>query len=104
MLPYLRVGPFLLQLSGLALLLGFWLGLSVSEREAKRRNANPNEIYNLAFFAALTGLVGARIGYAARYPSPYLQNPISLLALNANTLSPMVGILTGVLMALFYGK
>ena len=34
MFPYLPLGPFLLQLPGLALLVGLWFGLTLAEKEA----------------------------------------------------------------------
>jgi prolipoprotein diacylglyceryl transferase len=103
MLPYLRLGPFLLQTSGLALLLGVWVGLTLSEKEARRQKLQPDLVYNLVFYGLIAGLIGARLAYAARYLNAYLQNPLSLLALNPNTLSAIDGVLIGILAAFIYG-
>lgn len=103
MLPYLSLGPFLLQTSGLALLIGVWIGLSLTEREAVRLQIIPNVVYNTVFLGLVGGIVGARVAYAARYTSAYLNNPISLLALNPNTLSLEDGVLIGLSVALIYG-
>jgi phosphatidylglycerol:prolipoprotein diacylglycerol transferase len=104
MLPYLRLGPFLLQTSGLALLIGVWVGLSLSEREAKRAGVNSDAIYNVVFLGLVGGLVGARLGYAVSYLNAYLENPLSLFSLNPNTLSPSYGVLIGLLVAWIYGR
>jgi len=104
MLPYLRLGPFLLQLPGLALLIGVWIGLSLAEKEAKRINLRSDNIYNLVFYGLVSGLVGARLAYAARYASVYLENPLSLFALNANTLSIWEGLLVGLLVSTIYAQ
>lgn len=104
MLPYLRLGPFLLQLPGLALLVGVWVGISLAEKEAKRLKLRPETLYNLVFYGLVSGLVGARLVYAARYASVYLENPLSLFALNANTLSIWEGLLVGLLISLIYGQ
>lgn len=104
MLPYLRLGPFLLQMTGLALLLGVWLGSWVAEKEADRGNIKPEAINNLIFFGLVGGLIGARLTYAATYLNAYLANPLSLFALNANTLSPDGGLLIGLLVAFVYGQ
>lgn len=104
MLPYLRIGPFLLQLPGLALLVGVWIGLSLAEKEAKRLRIKSEHIYNLAFYGLIGGLVGARLVYAARYASAYLENLLSLFALNANTLSIWEGLLVGLLISVIYGQ
>jgi hypothetical protein len=41
MYPYLRLGPFLLQLSALALILGVWIGSFLVEKEASRFKTVP---------------------------------------------------------------
>lgn len=104
MLPYLRLGPFLLQMTGLALLLGVWLGSWLAEKEAARLRIKPDLIYNLIFFGLIGGLVGARLAYAVRFLNAYLSNPLSLFALNPNTLSPNEGLLVGLLVAFVYGQ
>ena len=104
MLPYLRLGPYLLQMTGLALLLGVWLGSWLAEKEASKAGIKPDLIYNLIFFGLIGGLVGARLAYAARYLNAYLSNPLSLFTLNPNTLSPSEGLLIGLLVAFVYGQ
>ena len=103
MLPYLSLGPFLLQTSGLALLIGVWIGLSLTEREAVRLQIRPNVVYNMVFLGLVGGIVGARLAYVVRYLNAYLNNPISLFALNPNTLSPVDGLLIGLIVAFIYG-
>lgn len=104
MLPYLRLGPFLLQMTGLALLVGVWLGSWLAEKEALRVKIKTEAINNLIFFGLVGGLVGARLAYAATYVNAYLANPLSLFALNLNTLSPDGGLLIGLLVAFVYGQ
>ena len=103
MFPYLRLGPFLLQTPGLALLIGVWLGLSLSEKKAAKLNLKPDLIYNLVFFGLVSGLVGARLAYAARFLNAYIESPLSLFSINPNTLSPGDGLLIGLLVAWIYG-
>lgn len=57
MYPYLPLGPFLIQLPGLALLLGLWLGLSLADREARKLRVNTADLSNLVFFGLVAGLV-----------------------------------------------
>lgn len=103
MLPYLRLGPFLIQTSGLALLLGLWLGTSLIEKEANRLKLNSSAINSLIFTGLMAGIVGARLAYAALSPGAYLANPLSLLAINTNTLSVNEGLVIGIAAALLYG-
>jgi len=102
--PFLRLGPFLLQLPGLALLAGVWVGSSLADKEATRLKLKPGAISNLIFYALVAGIIGARLGYAARYLSTYLANPLGLLALTPATLLPLAGILAGVAVAGLFGR
>lgn len=102
MLPYLRMGPFLLHTSGLTLLLGVWVGTWLAEKEARRLKIKPDLVYNSIVLGLISGLVGARLAYAARFLSAYLNNPLSLFSINPNTLSPSEGLLLGLLVAFIY--
>jgi len=104
MLPYLPLGPFLLQTSGLALLVGVWIGMILAEKQAKKLKLNPELIYNLIFIGLVAGIVGSRLAYAARYLSAYLEDPLSLFSLNPNTLAPTDGLIIGLLAAVLYGQ
>ena len=103
MFPFIRLGPLLLQLSGLALLGGMWVGLSLSEKEAARLRLNTADTYNLIYYGLVAGVVGARLAYAARYVGAYLDNPLSLLAITPATLSPTAGLFIGLAAAALLG-
>jgi phosphatidylglycerol:prolipoprotein diacylglycerol transferase len=102
MFPYLRLGPFLLQMPLLALLVGLWIGLTFIERETVRLGLNKEKISSLVFYALVGGIVAARLAYAAQYASVFVSNPFSLLSLNTNTLSPSAGLVFGILIAGIY--
>ena len=102
MLPYLHLGPLLLQTTGLALLLGIWAGSWLSEKEAAKLNIKPDLINNMIFIGLACGLVGARLTYAATYLNAYLTNPLSLFEINTNTLSPVGGLIIGLLTSFIY--
>lgn len=104
MLPFVRIGPFLLQTPGLALLGGIWVGSWLVEKEAARFKLDPAVIYNLIFVGLISGILGARLAYAARFFEIYWSNPLSLLALNTGTLSPTEGATIGLIAAVIYGQ
>ena len=56
MLPILHLGPLALQLPGLILLLGLWLGLALAERYSSRSGIQPDRLYNLVFLSLVMGL------------------------------------------------
>lgn len=95
MFPYLRLGPWLVQLHLLALLLGLWAGMSLVQQEAKRLKVDPSKLESLIFYSLLAGILGARLGYALSFPSLYISRPLSLLALTPATLSPSSGLVIG---------
>lgn len=102
MFPVLRLGPFLLQTPGLVLLVSFWLGSSLAEREARRRGVQAPTFNNGLFLAMVAGLLGARLAYVARYLNTYLANPGSVLSLNTSALAVPEGIVIGVVAAWLY--
>lgn len=97
MFPYLRFGSFLIQMPLLALLVGLWGGMVMLEREAKKSKLDPSKVGNLVIYSMVAGIVGARLGYALKFPSLYAAKPLSLLALTPTTLLPSMGFLVGVI-------
>ncbi|MBI3738471.1 MAG: prolipoprotein diacylglyceryl transferase [Chloroflexi bacterium] len=97
MFPFLRLGPFLLQMPLLALLIGLYIGMTLTEREATRLKLNASVIGNMIFYSLLAGVIGARLGYALEFPALYASNPLSLLALTPTTLSPLIGFAVGLI-------
>ncbi len=104
MFPILQIGPLAIQLPGLILLLGVWLGTLTAERSARRNQLASADISNLIFYALLGGIVGARLGYGLRYLDLYLEAPLGIFALNPQTLSPVEGVVGAVLVALIIGQ
>lgn len=104
MYPILQIGPLAIQLPGLLLLAGLWIGTLVAERETARYKLDPGLISNMIFIALAAGIIGARLGYAFRYLDLYLSEPLNLLALNPNTLSTMEGIAVGLIAAMIYAQ
>ncbi len=95
MLPSIHIGPLMLQLPGLALLVGLWLGMEIASRHAVRLRLSGETVVNLVFWGLGVGVAAARLGYAARFPDVYLHAPLSLFALNPQTLDWATGVLGG---------
>ena len=102
MFPIFQIGPVALQIPGLVLLAGLWIGLTISERRARRCGENPGHLYNLVFIALIADVIGARLSYAATYPSAFTTNPWSLVSLNPGLLDPLAGALIGAAAAAIY--
>lgn len=104
MLPIVQIGPLAVQLPGLLLLAGVWIATTLIERSAPRHGIKPELLINLTFYSLVAGVLGARLGYAARYLPIYAADPLGLLSLNPSTLSLPDGILIGLLAAWIYGQ
>lgn len=104
MFPILNLGPLAIQVPGLFLLAGVWVALNLVEREAPRHKVSAADISNLILIGLVAGIVGARLWYAVRFLSVYLDNPLSLFSLNPSTLATEEGLLTGLLAAFIYGQ
>jgi len=104
MLPILQLGPLAIQLPGLLLLVGVWVGVTLVERQAPKHGVPPAQLNNLVFLGLVAGLIGARLGYAVRYADVYLASPLSLLGLTPVTLAPIDGAAIGLIVSLIYGQ
>jgi prolipoprotein diacylglyceryltransferase len=104
MFPVIHLGPLSIQARGLILLAAFWLSAEAAERGAKRLGLRGDVVYSLAFIAAVAGLIGARLGYVLEHWSAYQNDLGAIVALNFNTLSPLAGVVTGVIAAYLYAR
>jgi prolipoprotein diacylglyceryltransferase len=104
MYPILQIGPLAIQLPGLLLLAGLWIGTQLAERETARYKLDPGLISNMIFIALAAGIIGARLGYALKFIDLYFREPLNLLAFNLNTLSSMEGIAVGLIAALIFAQ
>jgi phosphatidylglycerol:prolipoprotein diacylglycerol transferase len=104
MMPVLQLGPLAIQLPGLLLLLGVWIGSLTLDREAARRGLSADRLSKLVFFSLIVGLVSARLGYVLRYASAYAADPLAVISLSPQTLSATEGIVGAVLFAWVYGR
>lgn len=104
MLPVLQLGPLAVQLPGLLLIAGVWLGTMLIDRAAARYGLAADDLTSMVFYSLLAGLLGARLGYVLRFPDVYLGDPLAVVSLNTFTLSLPEGFLAGGVAALIYGR
>jgi phosphatidylglycerol:prolipoprotein diacylglycerol transferase len=104
MLPIVQIGPLAIQLPGLLILGGIWFGTRAVDKQASRLDLPVSRTENLVLLGLVAGVIGARLGYAVRYLSLYLRDPIGLLALQPATLSPQAGAFFGVMACWIYGR
>lgn len=104
MLPVLNVGPLAVQLPGLILLVGIWIGLNRTEAFARQRGLDVERISSLIFYALVAGILGARLGYVAQNVSAFRQQPLDMFSLSPQMLDLPAGLAAMVLTGLVYGQ
>ena len=107
MFPVLQIGSIAIQVPGLALLAGLWVGLTLSEHlaaDTKRQPIAPSDLSNLVLLSLLVGVLGARFGYVLRFPSAFELNPWNLLSLNPGLLDPWMGVTAAAIAATVFSQ
>lgn len=104
MFPVIQIGPLSLQTPGIILLLGFWLALWISEKLYSYRAQTFGIYYDLVLVALIAGILGARLGYAAKNSSVFLQTPSALIIPSPQMLDLPSGMMFAALAALVYGN
>jgi len=104
MLPILHIGSLAIQLPGLLLLLGLWLGLSLAERYSPRRGVSTNQIYTITLVAIVSAIISARVIYVFRNITIFLHTPGGIFSLNKDLLDPWGAILGAGLCILYFTR
>lgn len=99
----LQLGNFELRTYGIIVALSLFLGIWLSGREAIRKGIDAGLIQDLAIYAVLGGIVGARIYYVVfSNPDYFLKNPWQILAVWHGGIGIIGGLIGGVVTALWY--
>lgn len=104
MFPSYNIGSIVLPIPALTIILGIYIGLEVSERQAKRHNIHPETLYNLAFIGLIFGVIGARLSYILQNISAFADSPSSLISINFGLFDPVGGVVIGAAAAAFYAQ
>ncbi|MBT3313612.1 MAG: hypothetical protein HN390_03265 [Anaerolineae bacterium] len=104
MLPVIQIGPLSLQAPGLFLLISLWVGITLAEKNAKNYKLSADQLSNLILIALVSGVVGARIGYIARFPEAFASAPRNIVSLNPGLLDITGGIAAAIIAAMIYGQ
>jgi phosphatidylglycerol---prolipoprotein diacylglyceryl transferase len=102
--PVLNIGPAAVRTSSLLLMLGLYLGLTLAERFARRNGQNPDVLTNLVLLAGLTGLITARLAYAAEHLALFQKNLSGLISFDPSLLDLWGGLAGTGIAALIYGQ
>lgn len=73
-----RIGPLAIAWYGIMIVLAMIAVVLVSAREARRHGIPKEYIYELAVWAILAGIIGARLVHVIDYHTYYLQHPLEI--------------------------
>jgi phosphatidylglycerol:prolipoprotein diacylglycerol transferase len=102
MFPTIHIGSLSFQTPGLILIFAFWLGMTLAEHFSPRYNVPADKLTNLIFYSLLSGFIGARVTYIARFPSAFIESPASMISLNPAMLDLFGGFAFACIVALIY--
>lgn len=102
MFPILNLGPLAIQAPGLIILIGVYVSFLVIEKQPKIFKVIPNDVSNLFFYYLISILILGRLSYIFRFPSIFMENPLSIFSLNPSLIDFVSGTLLGLLVALVY--
>lgn len=104
MFPIIDLGPFAIQASGLSLLISLVIGFWLTSKFAINLGTAGDVIENGIFYALLSGIAAARIGFFLQNPSLFTEAPLSLISIMPTMLEPGFGVLVGGLTAFIYAQ
>lgn len=110
MIPYFRlteiaVGPARFQVWGIFVAAGILLAAWVGSRDAARRGLDREKFLDLASWAVIAALIGARLGHVLLYePASYAADPLRVLRVWEGGMSMVGGLIGGGLGAFMYAR
>lgn len=76
----LEIGPLVVHSYGFMLFIGFVAAIAMARRRAERYGLKPDDIYDLAFWAILLGVLGARALFIIQEWKDYAAEPRKILS------------------------
>lgn len=101
MFPNLSIGPVSLPLPPLLIIIGFWVGIMITEQKSKQSGIDPDFVDKLLWSVLISGLIGARLSFIANNLQAFQGNIISIVSINPNLFDSTGGILIAVAVGFF---
>lgn len=96
------IGPFNVYSYGFMLVVAFTLSSWLASQEAKKRQINPEVIFNFLFMVFVSGIIGARIFYVIENMGYYFKNPVEIVMLQYGGLAWFGGLIMGSISGVIY--
>ena len=79
MYPIINIGPLAFPTTGLVIIFGAYLCLTLAEKSAIRLKQNHVTLYSLATIGLLAGFVGARLAFVVEYWAAFRENLLGIV-------------------------
>ena len=99
-----KVGNITIYSYGFMIALGFFLGIVLAMREARRVGESPEKIMDLCFYILVAAIVGSRLFYVATAWETFADNPLDIIKLWQGGLVFYGGFIGAVVTAAVYLK
>lgn len=99
------LGGLRIPFFGTMIALAMLVAMQILSYDAKKKNINPEKVTDMAVYALLGGMIGARIGYILFYSLDFfLKNPIEIIKIHEGGMSIHGGIIGGIIASLIFIK
>lgn len=99
-----KIGNFGIRWYSLLILIGVIVGIYLLEKEGKRFNLNKDLLFNMAFWAIIMGIIGARIYYVIFNFNLYKNDLLSIFRIWEGGLAIHGGLIAGIITIAVYCK
>lgn len=96
------LGPITIYSFGFMLAIAVMVCSYLMARDAKRLNIPQEAVYDFAFWAAFTGILGARLFYVALNFDYFMQSPLEIIQIQNGGLAWQGGLILGIPTAVIY--
>ena len=96
MFPNLSIGPVSLPVPSLIIIIGFWLGITITEQKTKQSSLDPDFIEKLLWVILISGVIGTRLSFIANNLQAFKGNIVSIVSINPNLFDSTGGILIAI--------
>ncbi len=103
MFPVIHLGRLAIQASGLMIILGLYLGITLAEHRLPKKGITVNQFYTIIFIALGVGVLGARLLFIFQNLRQFLASPVNIVSLDPNLLDPFGGVALAGIAVLIYG-
>lgn len=104
MLPNISLGPVVLPTSGLIIIAGIWIVLTIVERSAKKLNLDAEKTYTLVAVSLASGFIGARLVFVVLHWDAYRVNLSGIVWPLTSGYDLWAGLLFAIAAGFFYGR